>query len=207
MTTRVRQKKRGQTTRRRAKILLIGAEGDNKTETNYFKSFNKRHGEYIVRMADGNNTDPVKIVKSVCDSIKKEELDFDHGDLAFCAIDTDTDIAKQSQIDEAVKIAHENNIELILSNLCFEIWFLMHFTYSTKYYPSTTAVTNELEKFIPEYRKSRNVFDKVSPYTETAKQNAIKLERHHADAEHKKKSVECNPSSEAYKVVEKLTNE
>ena len=41
MTTRVRQKKRGQTTRRRAKILLIGAEGDNKTETNYFNSFNK----------------------------------------------------------------------------------------------------------------------------------------------------------------------
>lgn len=204
MTTRVRQKKRGQAKRKQAKIILIGAEGNNKTEKYYFSSFNRSRGEYIVHMARGNDTDPVKIVRSVCDSIKKEELDFANGDLAFCTVDTDTDIAKQGQIDEAIKIAHDNNIELILSNPCFEIWFLMHFTYSTKYYPSTTAVTNELEKFIPEYRKSRNVFDKVSPHTETAKQNAINLEQHHADAGHKEKSMECNPSSEAYKIVEKL---
>jgi len=36
MVKRVEQKKRGKLTRRRKKIILIGAEGNNKTERNYF---------------------------------------------------------------------------------------------------------------------------------------------------------------------------
>ena len=95
----VKQKKRGQVNRSRTKLVLIAAEGRNKTEKLYFHELFQNNKDYRVRFTSSTETDPVGIVASAVQYIRSEELDLKNGDLAFCTIDTDTDISKQSQID------------------------------------------------------------------------------------------------------------
>lgn len=209
MVRRAEQKKRGRLTRKRKKIILIGAEGKNKTEKNYFQKFNRLHGEYVVRFAKGNDTDPLKIAKSVyATSLKDEEdLHFDEDDCAFCIVDTDVDRAKQKEIDEAIKYGKHKNIEVILSNPCFEVWFLQHFKYSTRSFSSNDAVIEELRKYIPTYEKSTDVFELLLPHIDTAIDNAINLKKYHNDVGHREKSMERNPSSEVYRIIRKIVND
>ena len=46
MVKRVGQKKRGKYSRKPKKIILIGTEGNNQTEKNYFTAFNQTQSEY-----------------------------------------------------------------------------------------------------------------------------------------------------------------
>ena len=52
-------KKRGSGLRQRKSIILFAAEGTNKTETLYFKSFKPENAQ--VKFTHGNETDPEKI--------------------------------------------------------------------------------------------------------------------------------------------------
>ena len=199
------QKKRGKVSKSRKKILLIGTEGKNKTEKNYFGHFNRMpENDYVIRFSTGNNTDPEGIVDNTIDTVKKEELNFKDGDLAFCVFDTDIGDEKQKQIDAAVIKASKKNVEIILSNPCFEIWFLQHFGYSTKEYKSNGEVLRTLEGFIPEYEKNSDPFVILNPLTAEATRNSKKLEKYHDDLGHRSKSMERNPSTEVYKIIEKI---
>lgn len=199
------QKKRGKISKNRKKILLIGAEGNNKTEKIYFSHFNRMPGnDYVIRFSTGNNTDPEGIVDNTIDTVRKEELNFKDGDLAFCVFDTDTEDTKQKQIDGAIVKASKKNIDVILSNPCFEIWFLQHFGYSTKEYKSNGEVLRTLERFIPEYEKNSDPFAILNPLMAEAIRNSKKLEKYHDDLGRKRKSVDRNPSTEAYKIIEKI---
>ena len=158
----VKQKKRGQVNRSRTKLILIAAEGRNKTEKLYFHELFQNNKDYRVRFTSSTETDPVGIVASAVQYIQSEELDLKNGDLAFCAVDTDTDISKQGQINQARKLAEKNGVELLLSNPCFEIWFLQHFRYSTKSYASNDEVIRDLTTYIPGYKKNANVYDLIA---------------------------------------------
>jgi hypothetical protein len=204
MVRRIEQKKRGRVSRTRKNIILIGTEGANKTETLYFSRFNRLNGSYIVRFAKGNDTDPVKIAKSVYKSIQDEALDIENGDLAFCVCDTDVDYAKEDALQRAMRFSKSKDIEMILSNPCFEVWFLLHFTFSTRCFNSNADVIAALRSYLPDYEKSRDIFEALLPRIERAKDNAVKLDRHHAEARHAPETLACNPSSIVYKIVEKL---
>lgn len=95
----VKQKKRGQVNRSRTKLILIAAEGRNKTEKLYFHELFQNNKDYRVRFTSSTETDPVGIVASAVQYIQSEELDLKNGDLAFCAVDTDTDMLKWGKMD------------------------------------------------------------------------------------------------------------
>lgn len=197
-----KQKKRGQVNRSRTKLILIGTEGRNKTEKIYFNEFFRSSKNYKVRFPSSTETDPVGIVESAIRYIRNEELDLKHGDLAFCVIDTDTDKLKQIQIDKALRLADNNEIQVLLSNPCFEIWFLQHFRYSTKNYLSNDEVIRELTMYIQEYKKNANVFDILKNNQDDAIKRAKQLEKYHVDLGRKQNSMECNPSTAVYKIIE-----
>ena len=206
MVTRTGQKKRGQISRTPKKMILIGAEGKNKTELTYFKEFNRKQLAYTIKSAKGNSTDPKNIVADMISSITREDLNYAEGDLAFCIFDADTDPAKQRQIDEAVKQAKQYGIEVLLSVPCFEIWFLQHFEASTGAISSNTAI-EKLCRYIPEYKKSSNIFFRLEPMIDEAIKRAKHLEKHHSELNRRAKSIERNPSTEAYRLVELLKSE
>lgn len=62
--------------------------------------------------------------------------------------------------------------------LCFELWFLLHFQYTTKEF-NNGSIIKELTKNVPNYKKNMNVFDKLYDKNVEAINNSKKLKKHH----------------------------
>ena len=202
MVKRIKKVTKGKVTRERKKLVVIGAEGLNKTEILYFKELENKQNVYHCIFARGSETDPVKIVLNTAKKARKEEVSFQKGDMAISVFDLDVDEAKYAQLEEARVEAGKRNVRIVSSNPCFEIWYLEHFGYTTKPFIDSNAVIRELEKKMPGYRKNRCDFDTLYPKTEEAIINCEKLDKYHAD---NNVDVEfANPRSSVYKIVKIL---
>jgi hypothetical protein len=187
------------------KLVIIAAEGKNKTEKTYFNEFNSMQKQYRIISARGNNTDPVKIVNDAIISSIKEELDFGNGDRAFAVFDTD--YGKEEVIRKSLQLAHANNIEVILSNPCFEVWLLLHFRYSTKGYASNSEVYNELLSYWPGYKKNISSYEKVNERYNKAIENAKRIKSFNNGTNAGLDVLKCNSSTDVYKIVDMLMND
>ena len=79
----------------------------------------------------------------------------------------------------ADKKAEANDLSLIVSSPCFEIWYLCHYDYSTKAFGSNEEVINELKKRIPQYDKNKeDMYELLRPMQDNAVQNAKRLEKY-----------------------------
>lgn len=203
MVRKVDQKKRGKVSRKAKKIILIGAEGKNQTERKYFKAFNQVQSEYKIMAGKGNNTDPVGVVEDLLKSAKQEELDLKDGDMLACFIDVDFKKGRDQELRAAMKLARQNNVSVFLSNPCFEIWYLLHFRYSTKLYGSNEEVIKELGSYISDYSKSKDVYDVIENKIDQALLNTKRLESYHLENGTNDRLKKL-PSTEAYKLIEMI---
>lgn len=202
MVRRICQKARGKHRRKEKKLILMAVEGkNNRTETLYFAHFGREQKEYTIRFVPCNETDPVQLVAHTEQMWEKEGCDESFGDRAFCVFDTDTDPGKQQKIEEAIRNA--KTCEPILSNPCFEVWFLLHFSYTSRQFRSGSELIRELQKFVPAYSKSMDVLETIQGKTGMAVANAKRLEKYHA-ANGNKRGIPANPCSEVYRIVELL---
>ena len=95
------------------------------------------------------------------------------GDYAYCLVDSDINKQKETEIFKALRKAKKNHIQLIISNPCFEIWYLCHFVYSTAQYNSNDEVIQKIKEYIPNYSKNLDsVYELISNKTYQAIQNA-----------------------------------
>ncbi len=189
--------------RKQKSKILIAAEGKNKTEKTYFSNFEDGKKTYNITYAKGNNTDPLKLVKMLVKEIKKMELDLQDGDVAYCIFDTDIDPDKNKIIDEAIQLAKKNNIKIITSSPCVELWFLLHYGYTTANM-SSEEVIKRLKKFYPKYEKNVNIYPDIIENLDKAIERAKKLEKYQLDNNRRIGTVEANPNTEIYKIVEYL---
>ena len=196
-----KQRGRNHQNRTRRPIIAIGCEGNNKTEEIYFKNFNNR--DCIIKFSTGNSTDPVGIVKNLVRFINNE-IGREENDRYFAVIDTDVNKNKQSQIEEAKKLAKDNGVELITSTPTFEFWYRLHFGFTTKTYYSSEEVQDDIKDKIKGYSKSMNTYLILKEKTDIAIKNAKKVEKHHLDLGQALDNETCNPYTAAYKVVEEL---
>lgn len=184
-------------------IILIAVEDNNKTEKIYFNNFENMQSNYSITYARGNDTDPLKLVHMLIKEIKKLDLDLTNGDLAYCIFDTDMDPNKNFVIKEATKLASENNITVITSAPCIELWFLLHFEYTTANMTNADII-KRLKSFYPKYKKNQNIYLDISHNVNDAIKRAKKLEKYQKDNNRIIGTVEANPNTEIYKVVETL---
>ena len=195
-------KPRGKVTKRRKPIILIATEGKNKTETIYFNNLNS-FGKYSIVFCKGNYTDPINTVKVLDKEIKKiKEQRIE--DKAYCVFDTDVDISKNDQITKAKALASKTKIELIISNPCFEVWYLCHYMYSTKAYNCNEEAISKLKKYISNYNKKTNIFSILKSNINNAISNAEKLQKYHQGLGREIYSLESNPSTEIYKIIKEI---
>lgn len=179
MVRRTTRKERGVIKRHQKKLILVGAEGDNQTERKYLESLNNKQNEYRIIFAKGIHTNPQGVITDLIKSSNKVELDEEYGDIKACLIDVDYPGDRESELKNAILQSNKEHIKLYLSNPCFEIWFLLHFRYSTRQYSSNSEVIKELKEYMPGYTKSDNVFDLLWPKLDTAISNSKKLDKYH----------------------------
>lgn len=73
MVRRITQKKRGVKTRKEKKLFILGLEGKNETEKNYFMSFNSILKKVRIQCYVSNTTDPVGLVNDLI-KLKKNKF-------------------------------------------------------------------------------------------------------------------------------------
>ena len=189
--------------RKQKSKILIAAEGKNKTEKTYFSNFEDGTKSYNISYAKGNNTDPLNLVQMLIKQIENMGLDLQDDDMAYCIFDTDTNPDKNKIINEAIQLAKKNNIKIITSSPCVELWFLLHYDYTTSNM-SNEEVIKRLKKFYPKYEKNVNIYPDIIKNLDKAIERAKKLEKYQLDNNRKIGTVEANPNTEFYKIVEYL---
>lgn len=196
-----REKKRNK--RKRKSILFLSCEGRNRTEILYFKKSNDSNVN--VKDVKGNDTDPEKMVKHLLQEMQECDFDPKLGDRAFCLVDADLDPKKDKQIRRADKLAEGKNAEVIVSNPCFEVWFLCHYVFSTAQFRSNDEVIEKLISYHPNFSKSYpNMALDLESKVGQAIKNAKKLEKHCICNGKKRHCLEFSPSTEVYKIIEVL---
>lgn len=199
------QKKRRGRYRQTKQILLLAVEAKNKTESNYFQSIASSYVD--VRIVRGNETDPVSMTKRM---LYEYEGNLQDSDYAACLVDSDFDVQKDAQLQAADKLIEQarnkkhQNVHLIQSAPCFEIWYICHFAYTTRNYAKTADVLEELERYIPGYKKGQEqVFlQRLSGNLQKAIRNAKRLEKYCEENRRRPHRVEFMPSTEVYKIFE-----
>lgn len=189
--------------RKQKSKILIAAEGKNKTEKTYFSNFEDGKKSYNITYARGNNTDPLKLVKMLIKEIVELKLDLQDDDVAYCIFDTDVDPNKNKIIEEAIQLARKNNIKIITSSPCFELWFLLHYDYTTANMDSEEVI-KRLKEYYPKYEKNINIYPDIIKEIDLAIDRAKKLEKYQTDNNRRIGTVEANPNTEVYKIVEYL---
>lgn len=180
--------------RKQNPTILIICEGKD-TETIYLDNFNSRYTKVDVRIADRNSkgknkgkaTDPENLVKKAIEIQKKDyDINEKDGDRVWCVFDVDINYSnnnaiqsKITEIDTAKSLANKNHIRLGVSNPCFELWYLMHFEYTTANLKNYNAVKERLDKYIKNYDKNKNVYDELKPYLKDAINRTKKLKQYH----------------------------
>ena len=205
MVKRIKKTTKNHPTRERKKIIIVGTEGDNKTEYQYLRSLEKTQNAYHFIFAPGNETDPVKIVRNTVKKAEKEEISTKHGDLAISIFDLDLDHSKKEQLRQAKILSGKHNIELITSNPSFEVWYLEHFGYTSKPFSSNAELITELEKYIPGYQKNTCNFDVLYPLTDEAVENCERLDAHHKANGFEDMFEFSNPHTDVYRIAKLLT--
>lgn len=198
-----RDRQRNRNNRRSKRVILVAYEGENKTEKYYFESFNERDKNYIIKAVPGSETDPINLVKQTIKKSSQLGLSLKEDDMAFCIIDTDTNPQKNQQIKEAVELANTRNISVITTSPCIELWFLLHYEFTTAYMSNDDAM-KRLCKHYKKYAKNVNMYPILKDKIKVACDNAKRLEKYQLDNDQVIKSVEANPHSDVYQIIEEL---
>ncbi len=198
-----KDRRRNIQSRKSKRVILVAYEGDNKTEKNYLNNFKGREKNYIIKPVPGNETDPVNLVKQTIVKVKELGLDLNEDDMAYCIFDTDINPEKNIQISNAINLAKEKKIIPIISSPCVELWFLLHYEFSTATI-SNDDVIDKLRKHYPKYQKNCDIYPEINDRVNKAILNAKKLENYQLQNNKQLQTVEANPYTEMYKIVEEL---
>ena len=183
--------------------IIIAVEGKNKTEKTYFSNLDNGKKDYSISFAKGNYTDPINLVKMLIIEMNKLDINLISGDKAYCVFDTDININKNNIISEAKRLANENNIEIITSTPSVEIWFLLHYEYTTAPLDNKDLIL-KIRKYLPKYEKNTNIYNEINDKINLAISRAKKLENYHINNGRQIGTVEANPNTEIYKIIENL---
>lgn len=205
MQRKFEDKRRDSLTRKRKPVMFISLEGNNKTEKLYLKALNKDNNKYVLIFTPGRESDPINMYKSL-KKIIKESFSENDGDKAYCICDRDFEAYK---LDKLMKIRQDKTtkkkISVLVSNPCFEVWFLNHFEFYTKEIMSNKSVEKTLCKYIDCYSKNGEYYDLLKDKTHDAINNSIRqLKKSKRNNENE---VLANPSTEIYKIVQEIIGE
>lgn len=208
-------KKRGKTGKKVAPVFHIFCEGE-KTEpyyiNDYINYFHSEHRNIVVVEKTKKNT-PVQLV----DAAIKERSNTN--DIYWVVFDRES-IAKYPHElhSNARKKAKDNNISIALSNVCFELWFLLHFNFSTASYDSCKNLLDKSplkeslkksleERGIKDYEKGLpHLFDILKYKVVDAIQNAEKLKKEMLKSSSGSSLVKLNPYTDVHELFIDIKN-
>ncbi|WP_122435108.1 RloB family protein [Pseudomonas viridiflava] len=129
--------------------MHIFCEGE-KTEPNYIegylKSLNDNALREVIRIADTEKNTPPELVREAVKA--KNGGNFPAGDEFWVVYDRESQQIYPDRLhDQALTLANDNDVNIALSNVCFEHWLVLHFVDSSASYSSfEDLITNSCLK-------------------------------------------------------------
>jgi len=164
------RKCRGESYRPPKRTIIILCE-DSKHEPSYFKAIRQeRHLRTVkIEIISGQHgMEPRTLVRNARELKIEREVDD-----VWCVFDSD----QRDYIVEVITEAKKEGLSVAFSNPCIELWFFLHFKYS-----SATRTQKEMKKIIETYIKNYNeemdIYGKLQNYKDAIKR-AMKLRKHH----------------------------
>jgi len=208
----IRETSRGKNKRTPYPIVIIVCEGA-KTEPTYFENFKKRNKPLRIEIVKGAKGKSYQtLVDKAIETKEKKVSKIETECTVWCVSDVDANtntpysqISKNSQLHEFAKEAEKYGFRIALSNPCFEVWFLLHFTYSTSYLKNYDAVMKNLIEYLPEYEKKTDIYGKISDKQKIAINNTKKLKKFHKEQGRELEiDISFNPYTKVWELVESL---
>lgn len=140
------------------KLFIVATEGD-KTEPQYFATFNDHHSViHVDCIKSKHRSSPLQGLKRMEDRLKQKNLE--NSDEAWLVVD------KDQWTDEQLAQLHTwsqsaDNYGFALSNPKFEYWLLLHFEDGTNI-GSPSECSARLKRHLPDYDKGLDI-RKITP--------------------------------------------
>ena len=181
-------------------LLLLIVEGRNVTETQYFRQFQRQHSAFNIKiLTPGSATDPDNMLETLEHYWKQYDMSYARGDRGFVVLDLDCNEKKAHLIEKLE--SGSKIVRFIVSNPCFEVWFILHYRYSTHVYTDGNEVIKDLKKYIPEYQKNTDVAEMLSGMLDVAMENARKLVEYYEEMGYHWPSNDCNPRTDVPEII------
>lgn len=182
------------------KVVILVCQGAE-TEPIYFNNFRKKDCDIAIHIHRDAGKDPIAITKTA-KYLKNDQYKGAVIERIFCIYDVDN--TPETVLKKSYKISIDNGLETCISNPCFEIWYLLHFLYSTSRYNSYDDVNMDLINHVHGYAKNKDIFNLLLPNQQKAIANAKRLEKHHKDVNDDPSICGSNPSTQIFIIVEYL---
>lgn len=189
--------------------VLIVCEGQ-KSEPHYFHSLKrelKLHDNEVEVCGKECGSAPISVVEFAKVKEKIRENKSEHSDQLskydkiWCVMDVEAPTPHES-LDQAIELAVTYGYKVVLSNPCFEYWYLIHFKKTARLMQSNAEVVSLLKDYLTDYSKSdKKVFSKIYPKTDLAIKNITEIIVEKCYSEDLKDS---NPSTHVHKLVKYL---
>jgi len=166
------------------KRILILCEGI--TEKYYFEAMKdddelkKKLTSVTADVVNAKNTSPLDIYIEATKRVKEAKREGNAYSFVWLVFDHDNEANRKEAYDKAKK----DNFNIAFSSICFEVWYLLHFTFSTRAFPICEDVIKQLKVYYTNYkkaeknkRKSQNHYLDLKSKQETAIENAIQLRK------------------------------
>ena len=194
-------------------VLHIYCEGE-KTEPNYIEKYLKsKSRRKVIRVEPTKKNTPVQIVEEAIKHKKNSNCPDD--DVFWIVYDKEATSRYSDQLHkEAFDKAKANNINVALSNVCFELWILLHFKQSTAPYANyddlmaTSDIKRELSKVgVDNYEKGNaDIFRVISAEMGNARNRAKEMNELTiaSAARHIKQPYQLNPYTDVHLLLDAI---
>ena len=99
------------------------------------------------------------------------------------------------------KTEKTKNVRFIISNPCIEVWFILHYCYTTHHFRDSKEPKREIAKYIPDYSESMDVAEILRPRLSDAKKYVEQLKEHYKSIGIKWGEVGCNPMTDVLDIL------
>ena len=131
------------------RVILVTCEG-KKTESIYLKGLRTawRLSTAEIEVV-GVGMTPSKVVERAIERKKQSGVNYDE---IWCVFDRD----EHGDLERAQQLAEKHHVSVALSVPCFEIWYLLHFVFTTRQFRNYDELGRVLKDHIPHYDKNRD---------------------------------------------------
>lgn len=188
--------------------IYVACEG-SVTEIIYFDAIRLHWNIATLDICRECNNAPISVVDFALRVKKQNRKDHkQYGEPLYeqiwCVFDHEGE-HKHESLERAIDKARKNDLKIALSYPCFEFWYLLHFTGSTKPFRNCDDLKFELKKYITNYDKNNDYYNILNSKTNDALKNALTVRNHHNSTRSPEaNSIQDNPSTKVHLLINEL---